>query len=356
MGGIKTGSVKDLEILSPPAGNEMGIGRFHFSDRYSVFDWGEMPDHLLNKGAALCIMGAYCFEKAEEKGIKTHYRGVVGKDGKVVRVDELHEPTSIMEINLVQVIRPKKSRRIHYDYSVFTHGLVNFLIPMEIMYRNSLPEGSSIFRRLKDGLIIYEDLGLNHYPNPGEKLEKPFFDVSTKLEERDRYLTWSEAQKIASLTDEEVEEIKDKLSHTNNLISEIAARGKLQNDDGKIELAFDGNRKLIVVDVIGTLDECRFTYEGLHVSKEIARQYYRKTNWYKDIEKAKRIAEIKGITNWKSLCSSQPSKLDPILKKIICDMYMAATNECTGLNLFDVSSLANTIKEYRKYLDEKNIP
>ncbi|GAG55731.1 unnamed protein product, partial [marine sediment metagenome] len=46
-GGIKTGSVKDLEILSRPEDNKMGIGRFHFSDRYSVFDWGEMPDHLL---------------------------------------------------------------------------------------------------------------------------------------------------------------------------------------------------------------------------------------------------------------------------------------------------------------------
>jgi len=237
---------------------------------------------------------------------------------------------------------------------MFTNDLVNFLIPMEIIYRNSLPEGSSIFRRLKEGLISYEDLGLDHYPKPGEKLEKPFFDVSTKLEEWDRYLTWPEAQKIASLTNEEVEEIKDKLSNTNNLISKIAERAKLQNDDGKIELAFDGNRKLIVVDVIGTLDECRFTYEGLHVSKEIARQYYRKTDWYKDIEKAKRVADIKGITDWKSLCSSQPSQLDPILKKIICDMYMAATNECTGLNLFDVSNLTSIIKEYREYLGDKN--
>jgi hypothetical protein len=36
-----------------------------------------------------------------------------------------------------------------------------------------------------------------------------------------------------------------------------------------------------VVDVVGTLDECRFTftYEGLHVSKEIARIYYRRTEW-----------------------------------------------------------------------------
>ena len=46
------GSVKDLEVTEKPAQNAMGVGRFHFSDRYSVFDWGEMPDRINGKGAA----------------------------------------------------------------------------------------------------------------------------------------------------------------------------------------------------------------------------------------------------------------------------------------------------------------
>lgn len=91
------GSVKDLEIVKPPTESESGIGRFHFSDRYSVFDWGEMPDRLSEKGASLCVMGAYCFEKLEEIGIRTHYRGLVTQDGKLVRTNELIEPTNIME-------------------------------------------------------------------------------------------------------------------------------------------------------------------------------------------------------------------------------------------------------------------
>ncbi|HLD77425.1 MAG TPA: phosphoribosylaminoimidazolesuccinocarboxamide synthase, partial [archaeon] len=37
------GSVKDLAVVRPTTETTMGIGRFHFSDRYSVFDWGEMP-------------------------------------------------------------------------------------------------------------------------------------------------------------------------------------------------------------------------------------------------------------------------------------------------------------------------
>ena len=67
------GSVKDLIILESPTKEKAGRGRFVFSDRYSVFDWGEMPDHIDNKGLALCIAAAYFFEKLQEKNIATHY-------------------------------------------------------------------------------------------------------------------------------------------------------------------------------------------------------------------------------------------------------------------------------------------
>ena len=51
------GSVKDLQIIKKPTQEAMGVGRFLFSDRYSVFDWGEMPDHIEGKGAA-CVLWA----------------------------------------------------------------------------------------------------------------------------------------------------------------------------------------------------------------------------------------------------------------------------------------------------------
>ena len=40
------GSVKDLKTLQPATKSEYGQGIFSFSDRYSVFDWGEMPDTI----------------------------------------------------------------------------------------------------------------------------------------------------------------------------------------------------------------------------------------------------------------------------------------------------------------------
>jgi phosphoribosylaminoimidazole-succinocarboxamide synthase len=343
------GSVKDLEVVKKPTRDAMGVGRFHFSDRYSVFDWGEMPDHIEGKGAVLCLMGAYCFERLERGGINTHYRGLVTHDGELVSFEELEQPTNVMEFNLVNVFRPKAYRengKLRYDYGVFTPNLKNCLIPLEIIYRNGLPEGSSIFRRLERGLITVEELGLDHYPKPEERLSKPIFDVSTKLEEKDRYITWGEAQKIAGLTDEEVGEVKNLLLKVDETITQIASKAGLENEDGKIELAFNTERRLMVVDVVGTLDECRFTYNRLHVSKEIARQFYRKTKWYRDVEEAKKKAEIEGVKDWRKLCKSSPPKLDPTLKTIISEMYMAAANELTNRKLFDIPRFVEVIRKY----------
>jgi phosphoribosylaminoimidazole-succinocarboxamide synthase len=346
------GSVKDLEVIEKPTRDSMGVGRFHFSDRYSVFDWGEMPDLIDGKGAALCMMGAYCFERLEEKGIGTHYRGLVGANGKVVRFDELEQSSSVMEISLVNVYRPKadvEQGKLEYDYGVYTPKLQNFLIPLEIIYRNGLPEGSSIFKRLEQGSVTVEELGLDHYPRVGEKLSKPIFDVSTKLEEGDRYVSWAEAQRIAGLSDRELEKVKDLLLKVDETIMEITSKAGLVNEDGKIELALDPQRRLMVVDVVGTLDECRFTYNGLHVSKEIARQYYRKTEWFKDAEKAKKKATAEGIEDWKKLVKTKPPNLDLTLKNIISEMYVATANELTKKKMFNAPRLFDIFNKYRQY-------
>ncbi len=349
------GSVKDLQVTKSATRDLMGLGRFDFSDRFSVFDWGEMPDHIDGKGAALAVMGAYCFEQLERIGVHTHYRGLV-EAGKPVRVGELKQPSNIMEVALVNIYRPQISTvagKISRDYSIYTPDLKNCLIPLEIIYRNGLPEGSSVFKRLEQGKVTLQDLGLDHQPKPGETLEKPIFDVSTKLEEGDRYITWKEAQQISCLSDTELSDIKAVLLKADDIITKAAKNANLKNEDGKIELAFDEKRKLMVVDVVGTLDECRFTYGGVHVSKEVARQFYKKTSWYSDVEAAKKKAEAEGIKDWKSLCKSQPPKLDPTLKRVISEMYMSVANEMTGLGLFDSPRLSDVIKKYKEYMGEK---
>jgi phosphoribosylaminoimidazole-succinocarboxamide synthase len=253
------------------------------------------------------------------------------------------------------VFHPKTRKingKIEYDYGQYNKKIKNCLIPLEIIYRNGLPEGSSVFRRLKQGKITLKDLGLDHYPVPGEHFSKPIFDVSTKLEDKDRYLTWENAKKISGLDDKELAAIKSVLLEVNSTITNIVSEVGLINEDGKIELGFDDLRKLIIVDVVGTLDECRFMYEGMHVSKEILRKFYKNTAWYNAVEKAKKVAEEQNNPNWKTLCKLNPPKLDSKLIDIVSGMYMATTNEITKRRFFDVDSLHKIIEDYKKYLVE----
>lgn len=338
------GSVKDLVILKEAKGEKPGEGRFVFSDRYSVFDWGEMPDHIENKGKAICIVTAYFFERIEELGLKTHYLGLL-EEGKLKKLKDLKEPSSILGFKLLRVLKPEIVDG-KYDYSIYKKERVNFLIPLEVIYRNSLPEGSSVFKRLKEGTLKIEDLNLKEIPKPGTVLENPMVDFSTKLEKTDRYLSYEEAMDIAGLSEKEMEEIKSITLKLNSLITEKVKGMGLFNEDGKFEFGFDEKRNFILVDAIGTLDECRFTYEGIPVSKEIARIYYRKTDWFKDLEEAKKIDRI----NWKSIVRSSPSPLPPELAKSISLIYQSYANEITGREWFKAPPLKEILENIKKYV------
>lgn len=332
------GSVKDIIILRHPSQN-LGEGIFVFSNRYSVFDYGEMPDKIEGKGASLCLISAFFFEKMEEMEIKTHYLGLL-EGNKVKKLDELESATNKMRVRLVRVLRPE--RRERYDYSVFKKERTNYLLPLEIIYRNKIPEGSSLLRRLEKGEIKPEDFGLKEI-RIGMKLEKPIVDFSTKLEDVDRYLSFEEAKEIAGLSGEELEDLKALTLRINDLITEKVSKAGLENEDGKIEVAFDEERNFMIVDAVGTPDECRFSFQGLEVSKEFLRNYYRKTEWYEKIKK------FKGLENWRESAGSPPT-LPESLKVATSNLYKAICNEITGRRFFDVPKLGEVVKELRGFL------
>jgi hypothetical protein len=70
-----------------------------------------------------------------------------------------------------------------------------------------------------------------------------------------------------------------------------------------------------------------------------------------ELEEAKKTAVAKGIADWKSLVKAPP-KLDPQLKRIISEMYMAAANEVTKRQLFAVPTIKEVIKQYKEYMGE----
>lgn len=298
-----------------------------------------MPDHIKNKGAALCLIGAYFFEKLSDAGFKTHYEGMVER-GNIKTLKDLSDPVNTMQVKLLRVIKPDLKGN-EYDYGVYQKEKTNMLIPLEIIYRNSLPEGSSIFKRLHEGQITLENIGLKDIPQPGQVLDIPIIDVSTKLESTDRDITWKEAQNIAALTDKELRQIKDAILKINEIISGEVVKLRLINNDGKMEFGFNEHRELIVVDVIGTPDECRFTFDGIAVSKEMARIYYRNTDWFKKVNEAKKKDPVK----WKEYVGSNPPHMPERLVELISGLYQSFCNELTKRKWFDVPTLKDIIAE-----------
>ncbi len=318
------GSVKDLSVSKEANENEMGVGVFKFTDDYSVFDYGKMPDTIPDKGEALCRLAAFNFKELEKLGVKSHFRQLVSGDE--------------MEVDLVRVLFPQKGE--------LKEGMSNYLVPLEMIFRNSLPSGSSVFKRLEKGQTTIEQLGLDKMPEPGEKLEKPIMDVSTKLEPTDRYLTWEEAAEISKLSAEEINGLKEAALKINNFLTDKAASIGIEHADGKVEFGLSPQRELILVDVCGTLDENRFLYNGFHLSKQVLRDYYKTTPWYEVIEKEK--TEGKGHGEF-----TAPEGLPAELVELVSNMYKAVTVEWTGEKTWDVPSVKDVVQQYKEFL-EKN--
>ncbi|WP_256296419.1 phosphoribosylaminoimidazolesuccinocarboxamide synthase [Haloarchaeobius salinus] len=327
-------SVKEFRIEEPATADELGRGAFVFTDDYSVFDWGKMPDTIANKGASLCSMGAFNFELLEDEGIPTHYRGVV-RNGDTLRLRDADQPPWEMAIDLTQVPDlPHEGR--DYDYESFhAEAGSNYLVPLEIVFRNRVPVGSSLRSRTDPA-----DHGLDRdeWPEGVVDLEEPIVEFSTKFEESDRYLTHAEADDIAGRAD--VDELERTAREVNRVVTEQAESGGLTHEDGKIEcLYFDG--EIRVADVVGTFDENRFSYEGTQISKEVIRQYHKRTqpDWVASVTEAKERAKAENVADWKSLCEVQPEPLDDDVLAVASDLYTAGANAYTDLELFDAPPL-----------------
>ncbi|KXB06468.1 hypothetical protein AKJ53_00255 [candidate division MSBL1 archaeon SCGC-AAA382F02] len=336
------GSVKDLEILEPPTEDSTGHAIFHFSDRYSVFDWGEMPKKLDRKGEVLALMGAYTFEILEEEGIKTHYMGM-GEEGEIKKLDDLEEPSSQMHIELVNVLEPD-FKEGSYDYSVFQNPPVNnYLVPLEIIYRNRVPVGSSARSRYSP-----KELGLEaeEWPEEPVSLDEPLVEPSTKLEEQDRCIDEEEAERISGVSLQEIYEITRK---SNEIIIENVEEAGMKNDDGKLEFLYiDGD--IAVGDVAGTFDENRFTFNGVQVSKEVLRQAYKKDQpeWVEEVKKAKKKAINEGVEQWKELMTTEPQPLG--IEDLASEMYQAGANRYIGRDFFDVRDLGEVMSDLKTKL------
>ncbi|WP_340097779.1 phosphoribosylaminoimidazolesuccinocarboxamide synthase [Salinibaculum salinum] len=335
-------SVKNFRVDEPATADNLGRGAFVFTDAYSVFDWGKMPDEIPDKGASLCTMGAFNFELLEDSGVPTHYRGVV-TEGKERSLDEAlaagNAPTE-MAIDLTQVPDLPFADGT-YDYDAYhAEAGENFLVPLEIVFRNRVGTGSSLRTRTDPA-----DHGLDYEEWPDEPVDLPdaIVEFSTKYEEQDRYLSREEADRIAGAAD--IENLEAVAREVNRLVTEQAEHAGFVHQDGKIEcLSYEG--EIRVADVVGTFDENRFSYEGTQVSKEVIRQYHKRTQpeWVEAVGAAKERATSEGVADWKSLCDRSPEPLEERVIQAARDLYCAGTNAYVGREVFDAPDISAAVE------------
>ncbi len=246
---------------------------FFFTDNISVFD-KVIPTDVPRKGESLCKTSTYWFNRLKnDLRINTHF------------IEMLDEQT--MKVEKVDVIK---------DYDKIDNSTTNYLIPLEFICRYYV--AGSLNDRIQRGEVDFRDYGFKEMPKYGDRLPKPHFEVTTKLEKFDRHITYDEALEISGLTDEEYLEIKDAVMKIDRLIERTVEKNGLLHVDGKKEFAMDHNREIMVIDTFGTVDEDRFwelsEYKKgnfVEKSKEFVRQYYRDIGYHKDLMEARREGE-----------------------------------------------------------------
>ncbi len=319
-----------------------------------------MPDQLANKGKSLAFLCSFFFKELA-KEVPTHFISPLDENHKAV--DDLF---SIGNSVLVEKCYVPQVSFVNgrYDYSFYTQKTMNSLVPLEVIFRYGLPSGSSLLKRLDDKGYLAE-LGLKNIPKEGSRFQEPIIEFSTKLEKSDRYISLNEAKSLSGMSDTEICNLKELSKRLSLKLKGLFKDIDIELWDGKFEFSFAhphsdrGPRKFKLVDSIGP-DELRLlSTTGIHLSKELLRSYYRNCNWALHMEKAKRQAKERGISDWKSICLKEmnisPPPLPRPLKQRAEWIYQALCNalaeKFTDKILFDhVPHLKDLIKDKGKHV------
>jgi len=253
---IYHGKVKQVWTTEDP-----DIIEFRYTDQISVFDQ-IIPSLIPGKGESLNRTSCHWFALVKAEGIcDTHVVEMNGPNRvRARRFDVVKEPGAI------------------------ARDRENVFVPLEVICRHYL--AGSGWRRYERGEVSAEELGFasGTQLKQGVKLPTPYLEVSTKFEKFDRLLDRKEALEISNLTDEEYDAILDIVLRVDAVIEREVAKAGLIHVDGKKEFALGPNRKPVLVDSFGTLDEDRWwdaaAYERgeiVQLSKEFVRGHYIET-------------------------------------------------------------------------------
>jgi phosphoribosylaminoimidazole-succinocarboxamide synthase len=303
-------STKNLEIVEPPTATREGIGIFEYTDNFTVFHYGRMPDLIPGKGEAACRMAVANFTMLEAAGVRTHFRRFIA-------------PNRI-EFDLARV--PDAGAE------PLTPAAGNYLVPVQVLFRNELPQGSSVHRRLATGELTLAELGLHDTPAVGETLEHPILEYATTRDDVNRFIGAPEAQSLAGLGDEQFQEMRDTTVQVNDVLTRHAREVGLNHADGKAEFIVSSDGGIVLADSPGTPDESRLMFNDVHCGKQILR------NWYVDngleLPVGRLIAEGVPRNQW-----PDPAPLPPEFLPVMSDLYRSLSETWTGERLWNPPDL-----------------
>lgn len=348
---------------------------FEFTDDYSVFDWGKMPDTIAHKGRALALLGAYFFNRLADKdfwkslsaspflksfdqqwlserwnhpvfqklvaaGVPTHFKSLAQASAPVTDYKSAAsrpEPV-LMQVSKASVFRPEPrnitgSTIYFYDNDVTA---ANRLIPLEIVFRFGMPAGSSLIERLEKNPDYVHTLGLKEMPKAGAFFPHPVIELYTKLEPKDRLLSFQEAALMADLDGKTFEDMIELATDIALGLFVIFAERSIELWDGKVEMILSDGVP-VLADSIGP-DELRLIHQGCHLSKEMIRQIYRGSVWETAIKDAQTRAKILPNKGWKHICKEDlgaaPEPLGPADKQLVDRLYGVIANHVIGSDVF----------------------
>lgn len=303
-------STKNLKVATPVTETSAGVGIFEYTDAYTVFHYGRMPDLIPGKGEAICRMAAFNFALLEAAGVRTHFRRFIA-------------PHRI-EFGLARLPLP--------DAVPLAPDVRNTLLPVQVLVRTELPQGSSVHRRLASGTLTPAQAGLRSLPAVGEELKEPLVEFATMLDDVNQYIDTAEAQRLTGLDDDRFQALLDTTVTVNRVLTEHARTVGLRHCDGKLEFVVAADGGLVLADSPGTPDESRLLFDGVHCGKQVLR------NWYVDngleIPVNRLIAEGVPRHRWPT-----PTPLPGEFLPVMSDLYRSLSETWTGERRYNAPDL-----------------
>jgi phosphoribosylaminoimidazole-succinocarboxamide synthase len=310
---IYAGSVKNVYQADDPAHLW-----FEYTDDYSVFDWGKMPDPIPGKGEALASLGEWFFKRlADPKQWKALGLSEAPEVARWLPVPHHFEQRKgnrilVKKVNVPVLRADAVGGNLVYDYGYPPQP--RQLIPLEVIFRFGVPAGSSLLQR-KDW-----------YPfdiHEGAEFAEPLVEFSTKLEMKDRVISYQEAALILKGNTDTLAELYGRTCAVARFLKETFARRGLKLWDGKLEWALiDG--KVTLVDSIGP-DELRVSQGAAVFSKQFLRDFYLGTPWYAALQQAGALAKKRGVEDWITIVKEElhqaPDKLSAPYKEAAQALY-----------------------------------